>query len=103
MSKRQIGQKNLGRSASALLDFARMWQVADEIIYSKSLETVSTPKTRLEREFEPQVVRDLKAQLPHGASVGGPTLAAQAIRSGLVGAATWRPSCVSGVFSIAGH
>ena len=73
MSKRQIGQKNLGRSASALLDFARMWQVADEIIYSKSLETVSTPKTRLEREFEPQVVRDLKAQLPHDVFGGPPT------------------------------
>ena len=71
MSKRQIGQKNLGSSASALPDFARMWQVADEIIYSKSLETVSTLKTRLEREFDPQAVRDLKAQLPHDVSVGG--------------------------------
>jgi hypothetical protein len=68
----------------ALLDFARMWQAADKIIYSKSLETVSTPKTRLEREFEPQVVRDLKAQLPHDVSVGGPSLAAHAIRAGFV-------------------
>jgi dihydrofolate reductase len=67
-----------------MMDFARIWQAADKIVYSKSLETVSTPKTRLEREFEPQAVRDLKAQLPHDISVAGPNLAAQAIRAGLV-------------------
>ncbi len=65
-------------------DFARIWQAADKIVYSKSLETVSTPKTRLEREFEPQAVRDLKTQLPHDISVEGPNLAAQAIRAGIV-------------------
>jgi dihydrofolate reductase len=64
----------------ALLDFARIWQAADKIVYSKSLDTVSTPRTRLEREFDPHAVRDLKARLPHDFSVGGPTLAAQAIR-----------------------
>ena len=68
----------------AMLDFARTWQAADKIVYSKSLGTVSTPKTRLEREFDPQAVRDWKAQLPHDVSVGGPTLAAHAIRSGVV-------------------
>ena len=69
---------------AAEMEFARIWQAADKIVYSKSLETVSTPKTRLEREFEPQAVRDLKAQLPHDISVAGPNLAAQAIRAGLV-------------------
>ena len=69
---------------SAMMDFGRIWQAADKIVYSKSLDTVSTPKTRLEREFEPQVVRDLKAQSPHDISVAGPNLAAQAIRAGLV-------------------
>ena len=68
----------------AMLEFARTWQAADKIVYSKSLETVSTPKTRLEREFDPQVIRDLKARLPHDLSVAGPTLAAHAIRAGLV-------------------
>lgn len=68
----------------AMLDFARIWQAADKIVYSKSLETVSAPKTRLEREFDPRAVRHLKAQLPHDVSVGGPTLAAHAIRTGLV-------------------
>ena len=66
------------------LDFAQTWQAADKIVYSKSLESLSTPKARLERQFDPQAVRDLKAQLPHDISVGGPNLAAQAIRAGLV-------------------
>ena len=72
-----------GRTPAAL-DFARIWQAAHKIVYSKSLQTVSTPKTRLEREFDPEAVRGLKAQLPHDVSVAGPALAAQAIRSGLV-------------------
>ncbi len=67
-----------------MMDFGRIWQAANKIVYSKSLETVSTAKTRLEREFEPQAVRDLKAQLPHDISVAGPNLAAQAIQAGLV-------------------
>lgn len=68
----------------AMREFARIWQAADKIVYSKSLETVSTRKTRLDREFDPQTIRDLKAQLPRDLSVSGPTLAAQAIRTGLV-------------------
>ncbi len=67
-----------------MMDFGRIWQAAEKIVYSKSLETVSTPNTRLEREFEPQAVRDLKARLPHDISVAGPNLAAQAVRAGLV-------------------
>jgi dihydrofolate reductase len=68
----------------AMLDFAQIWQAADKIVYSRSLSTVSTPKTRLEREFDPRAVRDLKAQSSHDVSVGGQTLAAHAIRAGLV-------------------
>jgi len=67
-----------------MLDFAHIWQAADKIVYSKSLEAVSTPNTRLEREFEPQTVRDLKAPLPHDLSIAGSNLAAQAIGAGLV-------------------
>ena len=65
-------------------DFARIWQTADKIVYSKSLEAVSTKKARLERAFDPQAVRNLKARSPHDVSVAGPTLAAHAIRTGLV-------------------
>jgi len=66
------------------MDFARIWQAADKLVYSKSRETVSTPRTRLEREFDPQAVRELKAQSPFDISVAGPTLAAHAIRTGMV-------------------
>src|ERR1700693_3569453 len=59
-----------------MLGFARIWQGAGKIVYSGSLETVATPKTRLERQFDPRAVRDLKAQSHHDVSVGGPTLAA---------------------------
>jgi dihydrofolate reductase len=67
-----------------MLDFAGIWQAADKIVYSKSRETVSTPRTRLVREFDPQAVRELKARSPLDISVAGPTLAAHAIRTGLV-------------------
>src|SRR5215467_2405583 len=68
----------------AMMDFARIWQAAGKIVYSKSRETVSTAKTRLEREFDPGAVRELKARSPRHISVAGPTLAAHAIRTGLV-------------------
>jgi dihydrofolate reductase len=66
------------------LEFARIWQAAGKIVYSRFLDTVSTPKTRLEREFDPQAVRDWKHESPHDISVGGPELAAHAIRAELV-------------------
>lgn len=68
----------------AMLDFARIWQAAEKIVYSTTLQTVSTAKTRLERAFDPEVVRHLKAQSSRDVAVGGPTLAAHAIRAGLV-------------------
>src|SRR5205807_1038524 len=67
-----------------MLDFAPIWQAAAKVVYSKSIATVSTPNTRLERDFDPQVIRELKAQSPLDISVAGPALAAQAIRAGLV-------------------
>lgn len=67
-----------------MADFARIWQAAGKIIYSKSLEIVATRNTHIERVFDPEAVRDLKAQSSHDLSVGGPTLAAEAIRAGLV-------------------
>jgi dihydrofolate reductase len=65
-------------------DFAEIWQAADKIVYSKTLETVSSARTRIERDFDPEAVRQLKARAGRDASVGGPDLAAQAIRAGLV-------------------
>jgi dihydrofolate reductase len=68
----------------ALLEFSRIWQAADKIVYSRTLQTVSTAKTRLERKFDPEAVRKLKAEATRDVAVGGPVLAAHAIRAGLV-------------------
>ena len=66
------------------LEFAHVWQAAEKIVYSRSLESVSAPNTRLEREFHPPTIRERKAQSSRDLSVSGPTLAAEAIRAGLV-------------------
>jgi dihydrofolate reductase len=65
-------------------DFAEIWQAADKIVYSKTLETVSSARTRIERDFYPEAVRQMKASAGRDISVGGPDLAAQAIKTGLV-------------------
>jgi dihydrofolate reductase len=65
-------------------DFAEIWQAADKIVYSKTLERVSSARTRIERDFDPEAVRQMKATAGRDFMVGGPDLAAQAIRAGLV-------------------
>ncbi|HEY2792445.1 MAG TPA: dihydrofolate reductase family protein [Micromonosporaceae bacterium] len=66
------------------VDYARIWQAADKIVYSTTLDAVSSPRTRLERAFDPDAVRRLKAEADRDLSVGGPGLAAQALAAGLV-------------------
>src|ERR1700687_3751920 len=66
------------------LDFAEIWQAADKIVYSRTLATVASARTRIERGFDPEAVRQLKASAGRDMSVGGPDLAAQAIKAGLV-------------------
>ncbi len=66
------------------LEYVPIWQAAEKIVYSTTLQTVTTARTRLEREFDPDVVRELKASATRDIAVGGPTLAAHAIRAGLV-------------------
>ncbi len=65
-------------------DFADIWRAADKIVYSKTLETVSSARTRMERDFDPEAVRQMKASAGRDITVGGPDLAAQAIEAGLV-------------------
>jgi dihydrofolate reductase len=67
-------------------DFARIWQRADKIVYSKALQSPASARTRVEREFDPEAVRRLKSTAGADISVGGAELAAQAIRAGLVDA-----------------
>ncbi|HEX6417027.1 MAG TPA: dihydrofolate reductase family protein [Acidimicrobiales bacterium] len=66
------------------LDYAEVWRSADKIVYSRTLDGVSTPRTRLEREFEPASVRRLKDAADRDLSVSGPGLATHAFRGGLV-------------------
>ena len=68
----------------ATRDFAEIWQAADKIVYSTTLEAASTAQTRIERNFEPETVRRLKESAAHDLTVGGPQLAAQALSAGLV-------------------
>jgi dihydrofolate reductase len=65
-------------------DFAEIWQAADKIVYSKTLEAVASARTRVERAFDPDAVRQLKATASLDLTVGGAELAAQAIEAGLV-------------------
>jgi dihydrofolate reductase len=65
-------------------DYAEIWKAADKIVYSRTLAEVSSARTRLEREFDIDAVRQLKATADRDISVGGPDLAAQAIKAGLV-------------------
>lgn len=65
-------------------DYAEIWRAADKIVYSRSLDDTSTSRTRLERTFDPDVVRSLKESAERDLGIGGPDLAAQAIEAGLV-------------------
>jgi dihydrofolate reductase len=65
-------------------DFAAIWREADKIVYSRTLEAASSAKTRIERDFDPEAVRQLKASASTDITIGGPGLAAEAIRAGLV-------------------
>lgn len=65
-------------------DFAALWRAADKVVYSRTLGTPSTAKTRLERDFDPEGVRRMKAEAARDLTVGGPALAAHAFQAGLV-------------------
>ena len=70
--------------SAVMNDFARIWQAADKIVYSTTLESASTARTRIERTFDPDAVRELKATTTSDLGIGGPHLGAQAIAAGLV-------------------
>jgi dihydrofolate reductase len=74
----------LAAQSPVLRDFAEIWQAADKIVYSKTLEAVSTARTRIERDFDPEAARQMKALAGRDLMVGGPELAAHAFRGGLV-------------------
>jgi dihydrofolate reductase len=65
-------------------DFAEIWQAAEKIVYSRTLESVSGARTRIERAFDPAAVLRMKQEFSRDITVGGPKLAGQAIAAGLV-------------------
>ena len=65
-------------------DFAHVWQAANKVVYSTTLRKVSTAKTQLERNFDPDAIRDLKVSAAEDLTVGGPNFAAHAFKAGLV-------------------
>ncbi len=65
-------------------DYADIWRAAEKVVFSRTLDQVSSTKTRIEGEFDPEAIRRLMAQADRDISVGGPGLAGEAIRAGLV-------------------
>ncbi len=75
---------NLAAESPLMRDFAETWKAAHKIVFSKTLETVSTRNTQLERSFDPGAIRQLKQTVQEDILIGGPELAAHAFRSGLI-------------------
>ena len=79
-----VAWETIDDEAPEIRDFAEIWRSADKIVYSRTLEAPSSARTRIEREFDAEAVRRLKAGSERDLTVGGPELAAQALRAGLV-------------------
>lgn len=67
-----------------MADYTRIWQAAEKVVYSTTLEAPTSERTRIERTFDPEAVRQLMASAERDISIGGPDLAGQAIAAGLV-------------------
>jgi dihydrofolate reductase len=74
----------LAAQSELMAEFARVWQAADKVVYSTSLGSVPTARTRLERRFDPEAVRDLKTSVAGDVTISGPGLAAHAFDAGLI-------------------
>jgi dihydrofolate reductase len=76
--------ESLAAQSDLLADFARSWQAADKIVYSTTLDSVPTARTRIERVFDPAAVARLKESATSDLAIGGAALGAHALRAGLV-------------------
>jgi dihydrofolate reductase len=75
---------DLAGQPSLMRDFAEIWRAADKIVYSKTLKTVASARTRIERDFDPETVKRLKKRADRDISIGGPELGGQAFKAGLI-------------------
>lgn len=76
--------RRLGAQSELMAEFAKMWQAADKVVYSTTLEAAATAKTRVERSFDADVVRAMMASATGHFTVGGANLARQAFEAGLI-------------------
>ena len=65
-------------------DFAALWRAADKVVYSTTLETPRSARTRIERTFDADGIRRIKAVADHDLAIGGPTVAARAFEAALI-------------------
>jgi dihydrofolate reductase len=77
-------EPELAEQSPIMRDFAELWQAADKVVFTKTLETPRTSRTRIERHFDPEGIRHLKASAGRDLMVGGPELASHAFEAGLV-------------------
>jgi dihydrofolate reductase len=75
---------DLAGEPAVMHDYAKIWRAAAKIVYSRTLQATSSARTRIERAFDPDAVRSMKSKADRDISVGGPHLAATAIKAGLV-------------------
>jgi dihydrofolate reductase len=75
---------NTDPEPQVMRDFAEIWRAADKVVYSRTLDQAPSARTRLEREFDPDSVRQLVASASRDVTIGGPELAAEAFEAGLV-------------------
>ncbi|HEX2233245.1 MAG TPA: dihydrofolate reductase family protein [Thermoleophilaceae bacterium] len=75
---------NTAGQAPHIVDFAEIWRATDKVVYSRTLDAPTTGRTRLEREFDPRTVAEMKEAADRDLAVGGPNLATSAIEAGIV-------------------
>ena len=84
MYETMVAWETMDDEHPVMRDFAELWRAADKIVYSRSLESASSARTRIERDFDADAVRRLKESAQADIGIGGPELAGQAIAAGLV-------------------
>ena len=84
MYETMVAWESIDDGQPFMRDYAEIWRAADKVVYSRSLESASSARTRIERDFEPDAVRRLKETAGADISIGGADLAGQAIKAGLV-------------------
>jgi dihydrofolate reductase len=84
MYETMVAWETMDDDHPVMRDYAQIWRAAEKIVYSRSLESVSSTRTRIERAFDPDAIRELKGTSSTDIAVGGAALAGEAIRAGLV-------------------